>query len=101
MERRELIEWVVIIAIILAWWPRIFVGYDPPWYNVLIYWVSPLVLIYILVIRFRRVQAGLEQSEKILDAQHRAAGANVLGYPSVPSGAPGAPGDAERDQDEQ
>ncbi len=79
MERGELIEWVLIIAVIMAWWPRIFLGFDPPWYHALIFYVSPLVLAVILVRRYRRMQAGFEYSRKIVDAQHQARGVNVLG----------------------
>lgn len=86
MERRELIEWIVIIAIIVAWWPRIFLGFDPPWYHALIYYVSPLVLIIIFVGRLRKMQEGLAYSQKVMDERHRASGANVLGYPPVPTG---------------
>jgi hypothetical protein len=98
MERRELIEWILIIAIIVAWWPWIFLGYSDAWYRVLIFYVSPLALIFILVVRVRRVQRGLDYSQKVMDERHKASGANVLGYPPVPSGAPeprseDAPGD--------
>ncbi|MGD9495096.1 MAG: hypothetical protein AB7Y46_02175 [Armatimonadota bacterium] len=90
MERRELIEWVVIIAGILAWWPRIFMGYDAGWYNALIYAVYPIVLIAILVTRWRRVHEGFEYSRKIVDAQHQASGRNILG-PQPQSGGPQSP----------
>lgn len=86
MERRELVEWIVIIAIIVAWWPRIFLGFDAAWYYALIYYVSPVVLILIFVGRYRKMQAGLEYSQKVMDERHRASGANVLGYPPVPTG---------------
>ncbi len=79
MERRELVEWIVIIAVIVAWWPHIFFRYDPAWYHALIYVVGPIALIVIFVGRWRRVQEGFEYSRKIVDEQHRMTGANVLG----------------------
>ncbi len=79
MERKEIIEWALILLVIVAWWPRIFLDYDPLWYYVLTQYVSPIVLVVILVRRYRRVQEGLEYSRKIVDAQHQATGANVLG----------------------
>jgi len=33
MERRELIEWILIIAIIVAWWPWIFLGYSDNYFG--------------------------------------------------------------------
>ncbi len=86
MERREIIEWIVIIACIVAWWPYLFFRYDPMWYHVLIFYISPLVLVYILVVRYRRMQEGFEFSRKIVDQQHRMTGANVLGRDSQPTG---------------
>ncbi|MFO7947026.1 MAG: hypothetical protein R6V19_09435 [Armatimonadota bacterium] len=69
MSRRELVEWIVILVIIVAWWPRIFLGYDPLWYHALVYWVSPVILIVIFLQRFRRMQAGFEHSERMIDEQ--------------------------------
>ncbi|NLO04876.1 MAG: hypothetical protein GX131_03495 [candidate division WS1 bacterium] len=86
MERNELIEWLLIIASIIAWWPRIFLGYDPLWYHVLIYYVTPLLLVVILFRRYRRMQEGFEYSRKIVDAQHKMTGANVLGKDPKPGG---------------
>ena len=87
MDRQEIVEWALIILVILAWWPRIFLGYDPTWYHVLTHYVSPIVLAIILVRRYRRVQAGFEYSRKIVDAQHQATGSNVLGKDPLPGSA--------------
>ncbi|MGC9320013.1 MAG: hypothetical protein ACP5KN_18420 [Armatimonadota bacterium] len=85
MDRGELIEWIIILAIIVAWWPHLFLGYDVGWYHALIYYISPIVLAVILVRRYRRMQEGFEYSRKIVDAQHQATGANVLGqHPRQP-----------------
>jgi len=69
MSRSELAEWVVIIGIIVAWWPRIFFGYDPLWYHILIYYFSLPILVIILVRRFRANEAGFRVSEDMLKAQ--------------------------------
>lgn len=87
MERHELIEWAVIILVILAWWPKIFLGFEADWYHVLTHYVSPIVLVIILVRRYRRVQEGFEYSRKIVDAQQQATGANVLGRSAQDGGA--------------
>jgi len=91
MERKELVEWIVILAIIVAWWPHVFLHFDQLWYHVLIYYVSPLALVYIFVRRLRRMQEGFEYSQKVVDARHKATGANVLGYPPIPTGTPEPP----------
>lgn len=88
MQRTELIEWIVMIGVIVAWWPRVFMGYDPLWYHVLVYYVTPLALIVIFVRRYRRMEKGLEYSQKVMDERHKASGANILGYPPVPTGGP-------------
>lgn len=69
MHRSELIEWIIIIAGIVAWWPRIFWGYDPGWYHALIYYIFPLALIVIFFRRFARVRAGLKYSEDVAKTQ--------------------------------
>ncbi len=69
MSRRELVEWIVILLIIIAWWPRVFLGYDPLWYHVLIYYITPVVLILIFLRRFRAMQEGFEYSERMMKAQ--------------------------------
>jgi len=81
VERNELVEWIVIVLVIVAWWPRIFFGYDPLWYHLLIYYISPIVLVVILVVRYRRVREGFEYSEQVIRAQHKAAGREMLGTP--------------------
>ena len=95
MERNELIEWIVMLLVIVAWWPKIFLNYDPGWYHVLIYLVTPLTLMVIFAVRYRRVREGFEYSKKIIDAQHKASGKNVLGSdggptPPTPPMPPGA-----------
>jgi uncharacterized protein (DUF983 family) len=75
MDRTELIEWIIIIVSILAWWPYILIrggmvawGY-PLWYHVLIHYVVPLILVLIFVRRYRRMKAGLDYSQQVVDTQ--------------------------------
>jgi hypothetical protein len=69
MSRWELAEWIVMLLLIVAWWPRIFLGYDPLWYHILIYYVSPVILILICVRRFRANQAGFRYSERMIQGE--------------------------------
>lgn len=69
MERNELIEWIIIILCVIAWWPLIFLGFNPRWYHILIYYVTPLILVAITVRRYRRMKAGLEYSEQAAKSQ--------------------------------
>lgn len=77
MERSELIEWVVIILCIVAWWPLVFLNFGPSWYRLLLYGGEPVAMLIILVRRFRRMKAGLEYSEQVARSQ-------VPGRPDAP-----------------
>ena len=69
MHRTELIEWIIILASIVLWWPRIFLGYDPLWYHLLLYVGVPVTLLVIFFRRLARVRAGLKYSEESLKNQ--------------------------------
>ncbi|MBD3293107.1 MAG: hypothetical protein GF393_09295 [Armatimonadia bacterium] len=87
MRRDELIEQIIMIAVLVGFLYHIFTGYDPRWFHVLLYYVSPVALAVIFVRRYRRMQEGFEYSRKIVDAQHQATGANVVGRdPQQPQG---------------
>ncbi|MGI5817970.1 MAG: hypothetical protein ACOX9R_07710 [Armatimonadota bacterium] len=79
MRRDELVEQIFMIAVLVGFLVHIFTGYDPPWFHALLYYVSPIGLAVIFVRRYRRMQQGFEISRKIVDAQHQATGANVVG----------------------
>lgn len=112
MHWREVVEWIVILLIIVAWWPRIFLGYghdyDPMWYHVLTHYISPLILIIIVILRWRRMQAGFRYSEEMMkqqqlgrpgpdkDGQDAGAGKDA-GRPSLPFMPP--PTETEDDDD--
>jgi len=91
MRRDELVEQIIMIAVLVGFLYHVFTGYDPPWFHALLYYVSPIALAVILVRRYRRMQEGFEFSRKIVDAQHTASGRNVLGEDPRTGGAPRSP----------
>ncbi|MFW6156575.1 MAG: hypothetical protein ACOC7J_04590 [Armatimonadota bacterium] len=86
MRKDELVEQFIMIAVLVGFLVHIFTGYDPRWFHALLYYVSPIVLAVILVRRYRRMQEGFDYSRKIVDAQHQATGANVLGRQNAAGG---------------
>lgn len=92
MERREIVEQAAMIGIILAWLVRIFTGFHAIWFHALIYYAAPAVLVWILVVRWRRMHEGFEFSRRIVDQQHRLTGANVLGERPSPGPQSSHPG---------
>jgi len=68
MERDELIEWIVIIACIVLWWPLIF-GFRPPWYLPALCIGETAALLVIFFRRLARVRAGLKYSEDVMKNQ--------------------------------
>ncbi len=87
MRTDELVEQIIMIAVLAAFLFHIFTGFSPRWFHITLYYVSPIVLVVILIRRYRRMQEGFEYSKKIVDAQHQATGANVVGRdPEPPSG---------------
>ena len=68
MERAELGEWIAMILVILAWWPRLF-GWFPLPYRVFVYALSAAVVTIVFVRRLRRVREGLRYSQEILESQ--------------------------------
>lgn len=69
MERNELIEWIVMILCVIAWWPLIFLNFNPLWYHLLLYYGTPIVLVIIFIRRHRRMKAGLAYSEQVAKSQ--------------------------------
>ena len=72
VTREELWEWIVMIAIIISWWPRLFLGWSNPAYLVLIYVVDPVILIVIFRRRLKRMNEGFDHSKSIIDATQKA-----------------------------
>lgn len=75
MDKTELREWIIIIASILAWWPYILIRAGivtwayPLWYHLLINFGVPIILLVIFVRRHRRMKAGLDYSQQVVDSQ--------------------------------
>ncbi len=65
MARGELIEWIVMLAIIVAVWPIVFFGWAPPYYRFPLYAISLIALVIIFLRRLRRTREGLEESERM------------------------------------
>ena len=65
MPRTELIEWIVMLAIIVAVWPIVFLGWGPAYYKYPLYAVSFIALAIIFIRRLRRTRDGLAESERM------------------------------------
>ncbi len=79
MRTDELVEQIVMIAILVGFLVHMFTGYSPDWLRILLYYVSPVALVVIFYRRYRRMQEGFEFSRKMVDSQHQASGRNVVG----------------------
>ncbi len=65
MAPGELAEWIVMIAIVVGWWPIVFFGWAPPYYRFPLYSISLIALVIIFLRRLRRIREGLEESERM------------------------------------
>ena len=72
VSRQEFWEWIAMIAIIISWWPRLFLSWDNPAYLVLIYVVDPIIVIVITRRRWKRMNEGFDHSKSVLDATQKA-----------------------------
>ena len=72
VTRQEFWEWIAMIAIIISWWPRLFLGWGHPVYLALIYFVGPVLLVVIFRRRLKRMNEGLDHSKSIIDATQKA-----------------------------
>ncbi len=68
MPRAELIEWAVMLAIIVGWWPMVFLGWGPAYYKYPLYAVAFIALAIIFARRLRRTREGLAESERMKQA---------------------------------
>ena len=69
MSRAELIEWLVMILVIVLWWPLIFTDWGPTYYRFPLYAFSAVSLIAILLRRLARMQEGFAVSEQMMRAK--------------------------------
>lgn len=86
MHKDELVEQIVMIAILAGFLVHIFTGFSPEWLRIALYYVSPVALLVIFYRRYKRMQEGFEFSRKIVDAQHQASGRNMLGQDGASGG---------------
>ena len=72
MSRDELIEGIVMIAIIIGFWPVAFLGWFPDIYKYAYYGISGVLVILIFIRRLARIRAGLKYSRKMRDLRDQA-----------------------------
>ncbi len=73
MSRREWVETLIMIAVIIVWWPYIFVSAIPgllgfalhPAYRGLLFIGTPIPLLVILALRLARYRAALKEADDI------------------------------------
>ncbi len=95
MPRDELLEWIALIVVIVAWWPGALFGWFPLWYKLTVYIFSLGVVGVILVRRVRKVRENLRYSREIMEAQRRAQPRPPLEGP--PGGQPPPPDSEDED----
>ncbi|MBP8952304.1 MAG: hypothetical protein KBI47_07930 [Armatimonadetes bacterium] len=83
MTRVELLEWLTMIAIIVLWWPVVFVGWAPGFYRYPLYVVSAVSLVAIFRNRLKRLNEGFSESELMMEARRRAEDEARGGKPSL------------------
>ena len=71
MSRDELIEALVMIGIIIAFWPMLLLGAIPPTARYLFYGMAGVLVLIIFIRRLARVRAGLRYSRKMRDLQEQ------------------------------
>ncbi len=72
MSRDELIEGIIMLLIIIGFWPVVFLGWFPDLYKYAYYGISGVLVILIFIRRLARVRAGLKYSHKMRDLQEEA-----------------------------
>ena len=72
MSRAELIEAIIMIAIIIGFWPVVFLGWFPDAYKYAYYGISGVIVLLIFILRLGRMRAGLKYSRQMRDLQDEA-----------------------------
>ncbi len=72
MSRDELIEGIIMLLIIIGFWPVVFLGWFPDAYKYGYYGISGALVFLIFIRRLARVRAGLKYSRKMRDLQEEA-----------------------------
>ena len=69
MERDELLEWLGLIAVILAWWPPLFLNWFPLAYKLGVILFSLAVIGVVTVRRVRRFRESLRIHREMMGLQ--------------------------------
>ena len=88
MSRSELAEWIVMILVIILWWPVIFLGWAPRFYQYPLYVFSAVSLLVIFVRRLGRMNEGFRDSEGMMRTKIAAEEQARGGRPSLDEKAP-------------
>ncbi len=81
MRRDELIEGIIMLVIIIGFWPVAFLGWFPDFYKYVYYGISGVLVILIFIRRLARIRAGLKYSRTMRDLQEEAqAGAEAMPF---------------------
>lgn len=72
MSRDELIEGIIMILIIIGFWPVVFLGWFPDAYKYAYYGICGVLVILIFMRRLARVRAGLKYSRTMRDLRDQA-----------------------------
>ncbi len=72
MSRDELIEGIIMLLIIIGFWPVVFLGWFPDLYKYVYYGISGVLVILIFIRRVARVRAGLKYSRTMRDLREQA-----------------------------
>ena len=88
MNRTELAEWIVMILVIVLWWPVVFADWSPEYYRYPLYVFSFVSLVGILVLRLRRLNEGFKVSEGMMQQKIAAEEQARGGKPSLDEKAP-------------
>ena len=83
MSKTELVEWIIMILIIVLWWPVVFMGWGPASYQYPLSIVSFATLIAILRNRLKRLNQGFQVSEEMMAARYKAEEMARGGKPSL------------------
>lgn len=88
MERKELVEWLGLIAVIVAWWPPLFLGWYPLPYRILLPLFSIVVVGIITLRRVRRFRESLRFHREMMDLLKRRDQPPGVFPPGMPQSSP-------------
>ncbi len=72
MSRDELVESIIMLLIIIGFWPTVFLGWFPDIYKYVYYGISGVLVILIFIRRLARIRAGLKYSRQMRNLREEA-----------------------------